>query len=77
MKELRDQFTQGKTHVMLSKVQDIHVVCGCLKDFLRKLKEPIITFRLHKTFMEAAGLKLEACEALTLLLECQCLSLWI
>lgn len=55
MKELRDRFIQGKTPLMLNKVQDIHVVCGLLKDFLRKLKEPLITFRLHRTFMEASG----------------------
>lgn len=57
VKELRDQFLQGKSPLMLSKIQDIHVVCGFLKDFLRRLKEPIITFRLHKTFMEASGVK--------------------
>ncbi|XP_019115359.1 rac GTPase-activating protein 1 isoform X3 [Larimichthys crocea] len=56
VKELRDRFIQGKTPLMLSKVHDIHVVCGLLKDFLRKLKEPLITFRLHRTFMEASEL---------------------
>lgn len=55
VKELRDRFLQGKTPLMLNKVQDIHVVCGLLKDFLRKLKEPLITFRLHRNFMEASG----------------------
>lgn len=55
VKELRDRFLQGKTPLMLSKVSEIHVVCGLLKDFLRKLKEPLITFRLHRTFMEATG----------------------
>lgn len=55
MKELRQCFLQGKTPPMLDKVQDIHVVCGLLKDFLRKLKEPLITFRLHQKFMEASG----------------------
>ncbi|KAK2814722.1 hypothetical protein Q5P01_000556 [Channa striata] len=54
VKGLRDQFLQGKAPLMLSKVQDIHVVCGLLKDFLRKLKEPLITFALHQTFMVAA-----------------------
>uniref|UniRef100_UPI0037E7D5C4 rac GTPase-activating protein 1 n=1 Tax=Semicossyphus pulcher TaxID=241346 RepID=UPI0037E7D5C4 len=56
VKELRDRFIQGKIPLMLSKVNDIHVVCGLLKDFLRKLKEPLITFRLHRTFMEASEL---------------------
>ncbi|XP_047465195.1 rac GTPase-activating protein 1 [Mugil cephalus] len=56
VKELRDRFLQGKPALMLNKVQDVHVVCGLLKDFLRKLKEPLITFRLHRTFMEASEL---------------------
>lgn len=55
MKELRNRFLQGKTPLMLSKVHDVHVLCGLLKDFLRRLKEPLLTFRLHRTFMEAAG----------------------
>lgn len=55
MRDLRDRILQGKPTLMLSKVQDIHVVCGFLKDFLRRLKEPLITFRLHRTFMEASG----------------------
>ncbi|XP_060884906.1 rac GTPase-activating protein 1 isoform X2 [Labrus mixtus] len=54
VKELRDRFIQGKTPLMLCKVSDVHGICGLLKDFLRKLKEPLITFRLHRTFMEAA-----------------------
>ncbi|KAF7647526.1 hypothetical protein LDENG_00171280 [Lucifuga dentata] len=53
VKELRQKFLQRKA-VTLSKVDDVHVVCGVLKDFLRKLQEPLITFRLHGTFMEAS-----------------------
>ncbi|KAM4715871.1 rac GTPase-activating protein 1 [Anableps anableps] len=56
VRDLRDRIFQGKPSLMLSKVQDIHVVCGVLKDFLRRLKEPLITFRLHRTFMEASEL---------------------
>ncbi|XP_059181234.1 rac GTPase-activating protein 1 [Centropristis striata] len=56
VKELRERFIQGKTPLMLSKVYDVHVLCGVLKDFLRKLKEPLVTFRLHRTFMEASEL---------------------
>ncbi|KAJ8012860.1 hypothetical protein DPEC_G00047260 [Dallia pectoralis] len=53
VKELREKYISGKGPLMLSKVDEIHVVCGLLKDFLRKLKEPLITFKLHRTFMEA------------------------
>nr|XP_040033171.1 rac GTPase-activating protein 1 isoform X3 [Gasterosteus aculeatus aculeatus] len=56
VKELRERFIQRKTPLMLNKVHDIHVLCGLLKDFLRKLEEPLIPFRLHKTFMEASEL---------------------
>ncbi|CAJ1081273.1 rac GTPase-activating protein 1 isoform X1 [Xyrichtys novacula] len=56
VKELRDRFLQGKAPLLLSKVSDVHVLCGLLKDFLRRLKEPLITFRLHRTFMEASEL---------------------
>ncbi|XP_075758184.1 rac GTPase-activating protein 1 [Pelodiscus sinensis] len=54
VKELKEKFLRGKTVPLLSKVEDIHAICGLLKDFLRSLKEPILTFRLNKTFMEAA-----------------------
>ncbi|XP_028847238.1 rac GTPase-activating protein 1 isoform X2 [Denticeps clupeoides] len=53
VKELRERYISRKGSLMLNKVDDIHVVCGLLKDFFRKLKEPLVTFRLHKTFMEA------------------------
>ncbi|KAL8163684.1 UNVERIFIED_CONTAM: Rac GTPase-activating protein 1 [Gekko kuhli] len=54
VKELKEKFLRGKTVPLLSKVEDIHAVCGLLKDFLRNLKEPLLTFRLNKAFMEAA-----------------------
>uniref|UniRef100_A0A8C4SCE9 Rac GTPase-activating protein 1 n=1 Tax=Erpetoichthys calabaricus TaxID=27687 RepID=A0A8C4SCE9_ERPCA len=53
VKELKEKYVRGKGLPPLGKVEDIHVVCGLLKDFLRKLKEPIVTFRLHKTFINA------------------------
>lgn len=56
VKELREKYVQKKGPLMLGKVDEIHVVCGLLKDFLRKLKEPLVTFKLHKTFMEATGI---------------------
>uniref|UniRef100_A0A8C9ENK2 Rac GTPase activating protein 1 n=1 Tax=Pavo cristatus TaxID=9049 RepID=A0A8C9ENK2_PAVCR len=43
-----------------SGVADIHVVCGVLKDFLRGLKEPLVTFSLHPAFLRAADIPDEA-----------------
>ncbi|XP_025019577.1 rac GTPase-activating protein 1 isoform X1 [Python bivittatus] len=54
VKDLKEKFLRGKTVPLLSKVEDIHAVCSLLKDFLRNLKEPLLTFRLNKAFMEAA-----------------------
>ncbi|NXP05798.1 RGAP1 protein, partial [Thinocorus orbignyianus] len=54
VRELREKFLRTRNVPLLSKVDDIHAVCGLLKDFLRSLKEPLLTFRLNKTFMEAA-----------------------
>ena len=36
-------------------VDDIHVICGCLKDFLRGLKEPLVTRQLWRSFVDASG----------------------
>jgi len=41
--------------ILQALVHDIHVICGCLKDFLRGLKEPLITFRLWNVFVGAVG----------------------
>ncbi|KAM9010410.1 rac GTPase-activating protein 1-like [Ara ararauna] len=46
----------GGTLPALSSVADIHVVCGVLKDFLRGLKEPLVTFSLHPAFLQAADI---------------------
>ncbi|KAG8585192.1 hypothetical protein GDO81_004914 [Engystomops pustulosus] len=54
IKDLKEKFLRGKSVPLLSKVDDIHAVCGFLKDFLRNLKEPLLTFRLNKAFMTAA-----------------------
>uniref|UniRef100_A0A3Q0SBD0 Rac GTPase-activating protein 1 n=1 Tax=Amphilophus citrinellus TaxID=61819 RepID=A0A3Q0SBD0_AMPCI len=54
IKELKEKFLRSKTVPVLSKVDDIHAVTGLLKDFLRNLKEPLLTFRLNRPFMEAA-----------------------
>ena len=55
MKELKEKLIRGKTLPPLHKVDDINVITGVLKDFLRNLPEPLLTFHLNKVFMEAAG----------------------
>lgn len=55
VKELKEKLIRGKTLPALNKIEDIHVITGVLKDFLRNLPEPLLTFQLNKAFMEAAG----------------------
>ena len=31
------------------------MICGTLKDFLRNLTEPLVTFALHEAFSDAAS----------------------
>ncbi|KAL9966808.1 hypothetical protein ACROYT_G024930 [Oculina patagonica] len=54
VKELKEKFMQGKIPD-LRKVDDIHVVCGLLKDFFRKLSEPLLTYDLWSAFVDAAN----------------------
>ncbi|XP_029358336.1 rac GTPase-activating protein 1-like [Echeneis naucrates] len=54
VKELKEKLIRGKTLPPLSKVEDINVITGVLKDFLRNLPEPLLTFQLNRAFMEAA-----------------------
>lgn len=55
VKELKEKLVRGKTLPSLSKIEDINVIAGVLKDFFRKLPEPLLTFQLNKSFTEAAG----------------------
>ncbi|XP_068123354.1 rac GTPase-activating protein 1 isoform X1 [Hyperolius riggenbachi] len=57
VKDLKEKFLRMKAVPLLSKVDDIHAVCGFLKDFLRNLKEPLLTFHLNKVFMNAAEIQ--------------------
>ncbi|VVC27730.1 Hypothetical protein CINCED_3A023047 [Cinara cedri] len=50
VKALKEKFRKGVPN--LSDV-DIHVVCGCLKDFLRTLDDPLIPHYDWKTFTDA------------------------
>ncbi|XP_053294893.1 rac GTPase-activating protein 1 [Pleuronectes platessa] len=57
VKELKEKMIRGKTLPRLNKVEDINVITGVLKDFLRNLPEPLLTCHLNKTFMEAAEIQ--------------------
>lgn len=50
VKALKEKFRKGVPN--LSDI-DIHVVCGCLKDFLRTLDDPLIPHYDWKTFTDA------------------------
>ncbi|XP_075465729.1 rac GTPase-activating protein 1-like isoform X2 [Ascaphus truei] len=69
VKDLRQRLLQGKVTAQQLGKEDIHAVCGALKDVLRNLREPLVTFTLHSHFMEAADLlsesdgKAEICQA--------------
>lgn len=52
IKALKERFLRGKSLPNLSSY-DIHVVCGCIKDFLRGLREPLIPTNLWKNFSNA------------------------
>lgn len=52
VKALKERILRGKSALNLSNV-DIHVICGCIKDFLRGLKEPLIPTVLWKHFANA------------------------
>lgn len=56
VKELKQKLLNGKVKAQQLEREDIHAVCGALKEFLRSLQEPILTFSLHSQFMDAADL---------------------
>ena len=55
IKEVKERLLKVKGTPSLDKIDDINVLCGVLKDFFRSLREPVVTFRMHKAFMKAAG----------------------
>ncbi|KAL5007812.1 hypothetical protein ScPMuIL_016618 [Solemya velum] len=54
IKELKEKFFKGKGMPNLSNIDDIHVLCGCVKEFLRQLQEPLITYALWHDFVKSA-----------------------
>lgn len=60
IKELKERLLKAKGTPNLQKIEDINVVCGCLKQFFIALREPLITNRLNPIFMQAIDEKSEA-----------------
>ncbi|XP_077129262.1 rac GTPase-activating protein 1-like isoform X2 [Ranitomeya variabilis] len=56
VKELKHKLLYGKVKSHLLAKEDIHAVCGVLKDFLRNLSEPLLTFSLHSQFLDSADI---------------------
>jgi len=54
VRDLMEKFQRGKGVPNLSRIDDIHVICSCLKQFLRKLREPVTTYGLWGSFVRAA-----------------------
>ncbi|CAH1638048.1 unnamed protein product [Spodoptera littoralis] len=55
VKRLKERFLRGCGSPSLCG-EDVHVLCGCIKDFLRSLREPLVTSALWADFMDAAKL---------------------
>ncbi|XP_064402020.1 uncharacterized protein LOC135347852 isoform X3 [Halichondria panicea] len=53
VREVKERLLVAKGNPGLDKVSDVNVLCGVLKDFFIKLKEPLLTFKLHSTFIKA------------------------
>lgn len=52
VKMLKEKFLRSKSTPQLQEI-DIHVICGVIKDFLRSLREPLITNTLWRDFIQA------------------------
>ncbi|XP_072274129.1 rac GTPase-activating protein 1-like isoform X2 [Pyxicephalus adspersus] len=69
VKELKHKLLYGKAKSQQLLKEDIHTICSVLKDFLRSLLEPLLTFSLHAQFLDAADIlnesdsKTEICQA--------------
>lgn len=53
VKALKEKFLRNNGIPNLQEL-DIHILCGCIKDFLRSLREPLIPLSLWTTFSNAA-----------------------
>ncbi|XP_018567297.1 rac GTPase-activating protein 1-like [Anoplophora glabripennis] len=56
VKSLKERFICGRGSPNLKEI-DIHVICGCVKIFLRSLTDPLITYKLWNDFVQAVEAK--------------------
>ncbi|BHF75197.1 Rac GTPase-activating protein 1 [Sparganum proliferum] len=56
VQELYSKFMHGRVTPSLALVEDINVICSCLKMFLSALDEPLVTYALRPQFAEVAKL---------------------
>ncbi|KAL1502637.1 hypothetical protein ABEB36_007751 [Hypothenemus hampei] len=56
VRSLKEKFLKGRGSPSLAQI-DIHVICGCVKDFLRMLNEPLVTFALWREFAKCVEAK--------------------
>ncbi|KFB38649.1 AGAP008912-PA-like protein [Anopheles sinensis] len=54
VRTLKEKFLRGKTIPTLGQI-DVHVLCGCVKDFLRTLREPLIPPALYPEYRNFAA----------------------
>lgn len=52
--EMKISFEQGK-HELLEQETNMHNIAGLISQFFRELPEPLLTFRLYKAWVNAAG----------------------
>ena len=55
VKEVKERILKAKGNPGLDKVTDINVICGVLSNFLKSLREPILTFNMQPIFIKASG----------------------
>ncbi|CAH8645468.1 unnamed protein product [Heterobilharzia americana] len=54
VKNLFEKFLHSRTTPSLALIEDIHVICGCLKLFLRSLEEPLVTYHQRPNLVSAS-----------------------
>jgi len=55
VRELKEKFLRGKGCPNLAQIDDIHVLCGCIKDFFRGLRDTLIPAQYWRQFIDATG----------------------